>query len=271
MTRVELGGDSMKTRVRFAALLLAFMPLLVAPAALAASSSKAAATPDFLQTDPAAGFAGAGSQFCAPTAVSNSLTWLGLHGYPALLPQGSTLHTVQANLIRLLGSASFMNTDPASGTGPAQLLWGVGQYVEKAGYGISELSYEGWRAVPAAQRVSLAPDLDDIRDVTDDDAGAVWLNVGWYRYDEDDDTYERVSGHWVTVVGYGGDDLLIHDPATPAGRTERATVTPLESGSLVGHEANLPRPAEDYYELGGSLAREKWVAVLDGAVFLLLD
>ncbi|UQN09369.1 C39 family peptidase [Deinococcus sp. QL22] len=263
----------MKKRLCFAAPLLAFMPLLSAPAgaALAASSSKVAATPDFLQTDPKAGFASAGAQFCAPTAVSNSLTWLGTHGYPALLPQGSNLHNVQANLIRLLGSASFTNTDPASGTGPAQLMRGVGQYVQKAGYGISELSYEGWRAVPAAQRVSMTPDLDNIRDVIDDDAGAVWLNVGWYRYDENDDTYERSSGHWVTVVGYGGDDLLIHDPATSVGRTERATVTPLASGSLVGQEANLPRAAEEYYELGGSLARENWVAILDGAVFLLLD
>ncbi|MFB9993237.1 hypothetical protein ACFFLM_14790 [Deinococcus oregonensis] len=248
------------------------MPLLSASADAAfAASSKAAAIPDFLQTDPKGGFASAGEQFCAPTAVSNSLAWLGKHGYPALLPKGANPHDVQASLIRLLGSARFMNTSPANGTGPAQVLWGVGQYVKKAGYSISELSYEGWRAVPAAQRVSMAPDLDDIRDVIDDDAGAVWLNVGWYRYDADDDSYERVGGHWVTVVGYAGDDLSIHDPGTPAGRTERVTVTSLESGSLIGKEANLPRAAEDYYELGGQLVRGKWVALLDGAVFLLLD
>ncbi|WP_407572784.1 hypothetical protein [Deinococcus altitudinis] len=263
----------MKIRLCFTASFLAFMPLLSAPAdaSLAAASSKAAATPDFLQTDKTAGFAGAGTQFCAPTAISNSLTWLGTHGYPALLPKGSNLHNVQADLIRLLGSANFMNTDPANGTGPAQVLWGVGKYVEKAGYSVSDLSYEGWRTVPAAQRVSMAPDLDDIRDVIDEDAGAVWLNVGWYRYDEDDDTYQRVGGHWVTVVGYVQGDLLIHDPASPTGRTERVTATLLESGSMVGKEANLPRAAEQYYELGGGLGTKNWTAILDGAVFLVLD
>ncbi|MGY2895929.1 hypothetical protein [Deinococcus sp. UYEF24] len=263
----------MKISLRFPASLLAFILLFSAPAdaSLTATLSKAAATPDFLQTDKTAGFAGAGTQFCAPTAISNSLTWLGKHGYPALLPKGSNLHEVQAKLIRQLGSANFMDTDPAHGTGPWEVLWGVGKYVEKAGYAVSELSYEGWRKVPAAQRVSMAPDLDDIRDGIDEDAGAVWLNIGWYRYDENHDTYQRIGGHWVTVVGYVGDDLLIHDPATPVGRTERVTATRLESGSMVGKEANLPRAAKQYYELGGGLNTNNWTAILDGAVFLVLD
>ncbi|ULH18270.1 hypothetical protein MF271_22665 (plasmid) [Deinococcus sp. KNUC1210] len=263
----------MKIRLSFTASLLAFMPLLsaTADASLAAASSKAAATPDFLQTDRTAGFAGAGTQFCAPTAISNSLTWLGKHGYPALLPTGNDLHDVQAKLIRQLGSANFMNTDPAHGTGPWQVLWGVGNYLKKAGYGFSDLSYEGWRDVPADQRVGMAPDLDDIRDVIDEDAGAVWLNLGWYRYDENHDTYERLGGHWVTVVGHVGDDLLIHDPASPAGRTERVTATLLESGSMIGKEKNLPRDATEYYELGGDLNTNNWTAILDGAVFLVLD
>ncbi|WP_407571470.1 hypothetical protein [Deinococcus altitudinis] len=79
----------------------------------------------------------------------------------------------------------------------------------------------------------MAPDLDDIRDGIDEDARAVWLNIGWYQYDEKHDTYQRISGHWVTVVGYVGDDLLIHDPVTPIGRMERVTATRLASGSMV--------------------------------------
>ena len=50
---------------------------------------------------------------------------------------------------------------------------------------IEERLYEGWRAVDAEYRAGNRPDLDDIKTAIRDDRSAVWLNVGWYKYDED--------------------------------------------------------------------------------------
>ena len=67
------------------------LALLVSVTLHAQSShrTKASQVPDFLQTDREAGFARSGSQFCAPTAVSNSLMWLADHGYEDLRAAGN--------------------------------------------------------------------------------------------------------------------------------------------------------------------------------------
>jgi hypothetical protein len=236
--------------------------------------SKATRIPDFLQTDREAGFANRGSQYCAPTAVSNSLMWLAANGYTDLRPKG-TARQAQIAMIRALAGPEYMHTSPSTGTNSAQLMRGVAAYVTEAGYGIAELSYEGWRKVPEEQAYSEFPDLEDIRTAMDDEQSAVWLNVGWYTYDEDSGDYERVGGHWVTVVGTAGDELLIHDPAPGAGtgfRTQRISLEELTEGRLTGRESNLPRSAEGYYEVGGEMAVAPGkTCILDGAVFLRLE
>lgn len=234
--------------------------------------AKAAGTPDFLQTDREAGFAKSGSQFCAPTAVSNSLMWLAANGYDDLRPSGANKRA-QIAMIRSLSKA--MNTSPSLGTDAAQLLSGVEDYVTEAGYGIAELSYEGWRPVPSDYEAGELPDLDDIRNAIADEQSAVWLNVGWYTWDEDEEAYVRKGGHWVTVVGYKGDDLLIHDPSPAAGsgfRTQRISLEELTEGDLTGPQTNLPRPAAGYYEVGREMAvAAGYTCILDGAVFLRLE
>ncbi|HEX8151477.1 MAG TPA: hypothetical protein VF698_00065, partial [Thermoanaerobaculia bacterium] len=228
--------------------------ILSSTTALAATPShraKAAHIPDFLQTDREAGFANSGTQFCAPTAVSNSLVWLAAHGYDDLSPAGGDKRA-QITMIRELSKA--MNTSPSIGTDATQLLKGVEAYVTDAGYSIAELSHEGWRPVPEDYRAGEFPDLDDIRNAIADAQSAVWLNVGWYTYDEDSGDYLRTGGHWVTVVGYIGDDLLIHDPSPLAGstfRTQQISLEELTEGRLTGKQANLPRDAAGYYEVGG--------------------
>ncbi len=248
------------------ALLLLTSPLYAA--------SKASQVPDFLQTDREAGFANAGSQYCAPTAVSNSLMWLAANGYEDLRPEGNA-RAAQIEMIRTLGGDDYMKTSPSIGTNTAQLIRGVETYVNEAGYTIEELSYEGWRAVDAEYRAGNRPDLDDIKTAIRDDRSAVWLNVGWYKYDEDSGDYLRKGGHWVTVVGSIGDDLLIHDPSPSAGanfRTQRVSLDEITEGRLTGGERNLPRSAEGLYEVGGEMAVSKgYTAVLDGAVFLRLE
>ncbi|HYC93907.1 MAG TPA: hypothetical protein VEO54_32200 [Thermoanaerobaculia bacterium] len=250
--------------------------LVLAALPLSAQSSHRAKewkTPDFLQTDREAGLSNAGSQYCAPTAVSNSLMWLAANGYEDLRPEG-TAKRAQISMIRKLASLKYMKTSPSIGTDPAQLLQGIEAYVTDAGYAIAELSHEGWRPVPEDYDAGEFPVLDDIRGAIADDQSAVWLNVGWYDYDDESGDYARTGGHWVTVVGYDGDDLLIHDPSPAAGsgfRTHRITLEELAEGQLTGRQANLPRSAEGYYEVGGEMATGGKTCILDGVVFLRLE
>lgn len=255
-------------------ILAALSLLLLAPAGAAQQSyrAKAATTPDFLQTDREAGFANSGSQYCAPTAVSNSLMWLAANGYDELRPSGGSKRA-QIAMIRSL--AKSMSTSASIGTDVAQLIRGVESYVTEAGYTIEELSHEGWRQVAADYNAGELPDLDDIRNAIADEQSAVWLNVGWYTYDEDSGDYLRYGGHWVTVVGYAGDDLLIHDPAPSAGsgfRTQQVSLEEIGEGRLTGRYPKLPRDAAGFYELGGEMAVSAGkTCILDGAVFLRLE
>ena len=252
--------------------LLLLLVLLLSTAQ--AHRAKVAATPDFLQTDPEAGLAKAGSQFCAPAAVSNSLMWLAANGYDDLRPAGNA-KAAQIRLIRKLAGRDYMNTSPSAGTDVMQVLNGVASYVDEAGYSIASLSYEGWRSAPEEYAAGEHPDLDSIRESVVGDTSAVWLNVGWYVYDEDSGDYERRGGHWVTVVGFAGDDLLIHDPAPSAGRkkwTQRIELTALAEGRLTGNQRGLPRDAAGYYEAGGEMrVGNGMTCIVDGAVMLTLE
>jgi hypothetical protein len=236
--------------------------------------AKARSIPDFLQTDPEAGFAKSGSQFCAPTAVSNALMWLAENGYEDLRPEGSA-KKAQIAMIKALSGSGYMKTSPSIGTDVSQVLTGVEAYVTEAGYSTSELSYAGWRPAPMDYVSGESPDLEAIKVAVADDQSAVWLNVGWYTYDEESGEYERYGGHWVTVVGYDQDDLLIHDPSPSAGsgfRTQTISLEELTEGRLTGNQLGLPRSAEGFYEVGGEMAVPNGkTCILDGAVVLTLE
>lgn len=236
-------------------------------------AAKVAGTPDFLQTDPRAGLARSGSQFCAPTAVSNSLMWLAAHGNPRLRPPGDPV-AAQAEMIRILGGPGYMETRPDIGTDAAELMRGVDRYLRDRGAAPALLAYQGWRAVPARRRTAENPDLAELARVITGERGAVWLNVGWYSHDPARGVYRRNHGHWVTLVGVEAGRWLIHDPSPRAGAgpsTEALTLTPV-AGRLEGRKAGLPRDARGYFALEGlrSLPRGSNTALLDGAVLLEL-
>jgi hypothetical protein len=257
--------------VAVAATALFSVTLLAQPASYRA---KVQSTPRFLQTDRDAGFENAGDQFCAPTAVSNSLMWLANHGYEELKPAASSEKSAQIRMIKLLADSDLMNTNPQKGTDVSEVITGVQGYVENAGYEIESLQYSGWRPAPEDAVSGEAPDLDAVKEAIANPHGAAWLNVGWYRYDEESGNYARKGGHWVTVVGYDGDDLLIHDPSPRAGTgfsTQRITLEAIEEGQLTGRQANLPRSAEGYFIVGGEMKVSKNVTcILDGAVVMTL-
>ena len=248
------------------------------------SIEKINSTPDMMQTDPELNLPGGGKNYCLPVAVSNSFMWLAENGYQHLKPALQDRKQAQSKIARILGSAKYMKTSLKNGTGTSGALNGVDRYIQKRGYHFDRLEYQGWRKHPARFSTGKkVPDLKWIKEGIEGDAG-VWLNVGWYRYNERTDQYRRIGGHWVTLVGYGMDEkgkndpdvLIIHDPASRAGRFfahEYVRVEEIESGELMGKKFGLPRSAVGYYKLKGGMhiKRKADYGILDGVVVLKMS
>lgn len=215
--------------------------------------------PDFTQSQIRGWRHHNGSQYCGPVAVSNSLYWM------------SAMNGNQADLVKALASRRYMNTDVTRGTSTANLLNGVHAIAIDLFGGYDSLAYQGWKFHPA--KYSTGVDIPDFSWITEGIANdsTVWLNVGWYRYDRNTDVYYRLDGHWVTLVGYDDDILILHDPAPRAGlkfANEYVHTSSIRSGVLAGSVAGLPRSASGYLLLGEGMHIKSIadVAIIDGAV-----
>jgi hypothetical protein len=215
--------------------------------------------PDFTQSDIQGRKHGFGAQYCAPAAVSNSFYWL------------ADMRGDQDGLVKLLASGRYMNTDPARGTTTTQLLNGIHAMALDLFGSYEALEYQGWKQHPRAFATGMAvPDLRWIIAGIAADS-AVWLNVGWYQYDPLNNRYGRVGGHWVTVVGYDDNKLVIHDPSPRAGQSfanEYVHVSQLRGGTLADPRSGLLKPAGGYLVLGTGMHVKSTadVAIIDGAV-----
>ena len=234
--------------------------LCLVPWAIAVGGNLNGSIPDFTQTDVGPG---AGQQFCAPTAVSNSLIWL-------MGGRGN-----QAQLVTLLASSSYMNTSLKNGTGTSGVLRGVHRYVNEHLGGYRTLSYQGWRKHPAKFGTGTRVPTIGFVERGVHRRSAAWINVGWYRRGETQREYRRVGGHWVTLVGIDTRkrQIIINDPAPRASNgQEYVTYRQLLGGRLVGKKQGLPTDAKGYLELGTGmhLHRKADTAIIDGVVLLEL-
>jgi len=273
-------------------------------------TEKVLATPHFFQCDPRGRFAASGSMYCCPTAVSDSLIYLGYHGFPNLLPNGMTDPTAaQITLIDIL-ALYCMKTDPATGTNIEMACSGIERYVEASGYDCERLEYRGWRPLPknmVCYRTGLVPSLSWIEKAVADPHGAAWVNIGWYVRGDNANEWKRSGGHWVAVVGFGVDGsgqadpnvLLVDNPAIPAVRfaytdnhparrrladgtelptndevaTDVMRVVPIDHGRLVGSGWGLPHDASGMYSVRGpgvSMSPKYDAAIVDGAIVLVV-
>ena len=215
--------------------------------------------PDFTQSQITGWQHRNGSQYCGPVAVSNSLYWLaGMKGS-------------QTSLIKQLASPRYMNTDVRRGTGTTQMLNGIDAMATDLFGGYQSLEYQGWKMHPF--RFSTGVKVPDFNWITQELSAntAVWLNVGWYEYDRERNLYFRVGGHWVTLVGYQDNLLILHDPAPRAGQSfanEYVQTSIIRSGALAGRLAGLPRSANGYLLLGNGMHIKSIadVAIVDGAI-----
>lgn len=242
---------------------------------------------DFKQNNPRAQFAEGGKDFCAPTCLSDYLMWLGKNGYPALLPAGANAEDIQIALIKKLAGADYLGTDPSAGTSPEQIMVGLKKYVTDSGYKVKSLSYQGFR--PASKEFFSGVSVPSLTWLK---AGAIepkccWLNIGWYKWDEDSDTYTRTGGHWMALVGYGTNaqnkpspsTIIVHDPLPRFGANKTniyIDLQKIDSGTLTGSYKGLPRNARGFYwyesYTDGNKTREfkTYYGIVDGGIVLEL-
>lgn len=224
--------------------------------------------PDLTQTIDGAGFAGGGSQFCAPVAVSNSLVWL----------EGRQREQrYQIELVKELASKEFMNTSTVDGTGTSELIRGVLKYAQQKWPNFNRLEYSGWRYCPEERRVAKKPTIDWMIDGLHEKS-AVWINVGWYvtKQQGDEIEFQRVGGHWVTFVGHSNGKLILHDPAPRAGKKpskEMVRFEILRQGLQTGKKKGLPISAEGSIALTNGMPTSKRadVAIVDGVVIFEIE
>jgi len=238
--------------------------------------------PDMTQTDPRAKLPNGGRSYCGPVAVSNSLMWLAGRGFANLLPDLKDREKVHFELARILGR--YMNTNPKTGTGATGLARGVVRYIEDRGYHCDYVGYQGWRKHPKEFSSGVdVPQLSWIKSALQGDS-AVWLNIGWYKYDAGSDRYRRIGGHWVTLVGYGAERsgkpdpavLIIRDPAPRSGMRpwhQYVRLKRISSGSLEGKDGRSSRSAEGFYILAEGLKVRSTAdfGLLDGVVALKIS
>ncbi len=217
--------------------------------------------PDFTQTDIRGNKSGNGQQYCGPVAVSNSIIWLNKN-------KGD-----QIQLIHKLASKDYMNTSLKNGTGTSGIIRGVEKITGELFDGYKILEYEGWRKHPEKNSSGVKiPSINRIKSAVTRNSTA-WINVGWYLYNKKNNEYNRIGGHWVTLVGSKYKQLILHDPAPRAGKTfsnEYVEYSILKSGTLVGKKWGLPFSAQGFVSLGKGMHKKKGAdfAIVDGVVYL---
>jgi hypothetical protein len=211
-------------------------------------------------------------------AISNWLVRWAAQGFDRLAPPGDTLKARQIALARKISNGYYMATSPVSGTGSAGVLRGLDRWVRHAGYRIDRLEYQGWRHHQRAFSTGVTrPQISWLVEALAQ-GGAAWLHIGWYHHHARYRGLRRRGGHWLTLVTIeqagSTADLRVRDSAPYAGDTptlDRAILRPLDDGWLF--DKGTAFRGHGYYEVTGGLhlKRPDDIAVLDGAVVLVLD
>lgn len=216
--------------------------------------------PDFCQ-------AKVGNVYCGPTSVSNILIYLDKNNFQNLLPIKNPSSKDELSLIKLLGSDNYMKTSLETGTEPFDLMKGLEKYVTEHSYNIS-LSWKGW-SEGGDYSMGPAPDPTWIKCALDNGSNSV-LQIGWYKFDKKKNFYKRIGGHYVTVVGFKGDKVIIHDPSVRSGdipKDELCTFLPIKDGTLSSWQSYKKRDAKGFYKIDGLKLKEGAnCAIVDGAV-----
>lgn len=237
-------------------------------------------TPDYTQTDSAyGGFPDEfgvehGGYFCGPVSISNSLMWLADNGFTNLAPLTADRKKDQHDLVEIISSEMYLDAYEGNGCGPTGAADALPRYIADCGYQMKSLKWQGRMSPPDPYNMHInIPDLDWVREgIIGTGRVELWA-LGWNLYHPETDEYEVVGGHWVTMVGYDGDQFILHDPAPRNGYSfanEYVTATPLESGTRVGSGEDLTGQyviEGDSWNINGNATH----AILNGVYVLELE
>jgi len=231
-----------------------------------------ASIPDYYQrSDRFGGFPYDGRAYCGPVSASNAVMWLYRSRYPGLLETSGNAVRDQYELINLLGSEEYFNTDK-DGTNPWQVCEGLRKFFDNRSLKNVKIEYHGWRFVDSKFRTGdTVPNLETIKERLRS-RDAVLLNYGWYKHDPQKDEYTRTGGHWVTLTGFGHDGikanpraLIINDPDMRVRSTNYIVTSQIESGTLKGQLQGLPRKAQGFHKFKST---SMGIGIIDGAVVI---
>ena len=242
----------------------------------AACTEKVALMPDLCQTDEAfRATPYGGRSSCCPTSFANVLIAMDRRGFDNLVAGDVCSRRSQRVLIEQLLARGHLPVNQ-SGIGPCAAMQGIERFVRERGYD-ARLEWQGWRhGGTYATRGTV--DTDWLRQGVIGTSNVV-INIGWYRYDQDEDLYARIGGHYMTLVGYrqkgSGFVYLIHDPAPRSGPgkvTHEARLVPIRSGRMAPWKQYGERAAAGHCRIEGILVqRTADLAILDGAIRLTIS
>ncbi len=221
--------------------------------------------PDYYQEDTSfGGFTDGGKMYCGPVAVSNSL--LNLLSI-SFFEDSSKVKMYQHTLISTLASEKYMRTG-AAGSSPFDICRGLQKFLNDNDFRNFKICYYGWRSVPYRFRKDYRPrttmEIDSLKNMS----YLIWLNFGWYNFNEKYNSYFRTSGHWVTFVSFCDSQctrIRIQDPATRQENCDTITVLRLSDGCITGNLCGLPIDAEGYYRFTNKYGI---IGIIDGFVVL---
>lgn len=254
--------------------------IAIAPAGQAAGSGpslpkrysqKIGHMPDLCQTDKAfASLPGGGRQHCAAAAVVNVLVGMDLMGYENLIP-GLPRETGNVlAVMKQLGSPAYMNIGK-KGVGPVSVMRALGRYVRERKYTVSFQS-RGWRRAGRSHvDESISPEW--LKEGILGRSNTV-LNVGWYKLDAEAAQYERVGGHYMSIVGYSttvhGTTFHLHDPARRSGKgkiTHAVSLVPVRKDVAYSSTLRTKDGSPSLYMLDGVVVKSiADIAVIDCAI-----
>lgn len=253
-------------------------------------TEKVDSTPDLMQTDAELDLLEGGQMSCGSVSITNSLAWLANNGFEEVMLRDADGNVSYAKTAQAMDRV--LNLTRARGALPPAFLRGVSRYLTEQGYTDADyrLEFQGWCRSKNLDGVDV-PSIDALKRGLIG-GSAVWLFVGFYRYDGQGDEYQIISHHYVTLVGYGVDEhgnedpdvLIVHDPAPRSGSGvshDYVRIERLNSGRITVDPtawfakaySQLPIDAAGYHKLGDGLAYNPKadVAILDGVIILRMN